>query len=515
MALHPFDARFASRRPPRHLEVLHAPAVVDRERARIESTVRTPAVRLHGPPSERAVHVLDTALFVIEGGGAIHAVLTDPDSDDVGIGWLPDDAVSLDPCPFGWIWLSHLEKRFARRLSARLGHPDHEAHPLAVEYARWAYMGLRRHVAAHFDMREVRERVRSAIAPDPAVVRVARRVRRRPLTTGQRMLRLGDYNHVLADWTSYRVLAAEASHLLPLYSALHARQAREAGTQPVQRLKAAVRAAGLSEATWRLVANGGPRLLDPVSRFYNSSIEDAVINYLHALQALKLRTEPPRWLIEQTLSLFGNPERRSSHYAMHFEKCSPFIEPDKRIFARVLARVLRMGDAARERRGEIQRVLDWAADADVQLDAARQRAGWAWMSRSAERWDAQRRLRAHGGAAWTVPFERMEVDGVVVEALSSALALWKEGHEMRHCAGRLAGAASLGDLVLALQAGSRRSRRATALLRKDRGRWRVHQVVGFANREGPAWAKAATARVAVWLNANARPGSPLSAGTPR
>ena len=509
-------------RVPRAHESVHLPQLAHAAWLDACDALREP-VRASRTRDGRAVLLTQQALFTFGPDGALAVTVIAPREDGVfHVAPLPPDEVSVAPLLPRWYWLGMRRRRLVARAMQALrerpreacaddGPPADEAalRRLVDAWSRWVFARIRRDLAARFDLSAIRARIAAALALDPEVLALARRLRRRHRSIDTRSLvTVGDYEAARRHLATLRRLHAQTPALLAPWSTVFADDPADAlpPTDAARALRDWVAALGCSPRTWRLVATHGTRALDAVEDHYrcpqpSRDRQGTFADWLILLDALELRRMPPGWLMRALYGLYGNPNapRRDYGRALSRDAQLPLLR-------HALAQLQRLPDWGASRRDAVQRVLEWAADERPipVLDAPRRRAGWAWIEARARHWHAQRRAQAAAdGARWPVPPIPTPVGSVDVRPIDDALALWREGAEMRHCADALRGQlAGSGDRVmLSLRKGPSRRDRATALIVRDaHGRWSVREVGGFANARAPAWAVRAARQVCARLD---------------
>jgi hypothetical protein len=393
--------------------------------------------------------------------------------------------------PFrGWAWLTEFFVRPAVREvygpeaaeAQAFGRGGHGLRP----YTRKLIPELR----GWFNREALRRQIAQAMHLDPAVVEIARRIRPR-----HRDGYLAQEDYGLA-WRHFDTLARvrrEAPNLLrPVALALAAHEVEE-GRDVVAHLKLRLRRYGLTEVGWRLLAAASPRLFDAALAAADDPPLRTIVAVATVLADLRLPFVPSARLVACMVEVFT---RVAGRRRLRF---GPEWQAQPRWFLRAAAVELerRRGDAPATAafRADFLRAEHWARSANAEPDANQRRAGWAWVTRAREAWEARRRVAAASGQPlWAGPFPEgdIEVEGCRVRALTTPLDLWDESVALRHClfgyrtemhGGRFA--------AFSVAEGAGRQRRATVGLQFKDGpaRWVVHQVRGFANApmQGVFW----------------------------
>jgi len=478
-----------------------------------------PAVAMRMADASRCVLVAQQAVFAFDAIGRISISFANAMPDgSVNFQALDPDRVSIDPLLHRWLWLDNRRANFAKSLQLLIGESDESPTDESkakqeylrretVAYSTWLFIRIRRAIATRFNLRDVREHVRAALALDPEVMQLARQLRRRFVQTPALRFQLtaGDYNAAITHRASLRVLKAEAPGAIALWSALMSDERPLNEPQEVMKvLKTRVRDNSISERTWRLAITAGPRLMNPLADFYclgAGKLRRVVRDWLAIMDALELQTIPPDWLIRDLLAIYANPFDRKETVLMGYAK-----RGQQRRFAHAMRLILRMPDHGLSRRIQINRVLAWISDTeDVTLDAPRRHGGWKWLVQQALEFDrAQQAACEDANDEWEVPIGPLAIGRVSITPIASAAALRRESTEMSHCAFVLLNElrASPTQLLCAMSVSDRsRIDRVTVMMQQDKAGWYVGPIAGFANREAPAWAKNAAHELARIMSA--------------
>jgi hypothetical protein len=390
---------------------------------------------------------------------------------------IPDRETVLAAMPAGHSWLRLLRNAALVELRRHLRQVDVEfTETDLAAYGDALFNHFTRKLHRKADLRAMRRMVADALALDVDVLRVARRLMEELPDLGG--VTVENYNQVMRHPMEFRLLERELPQAIPLYAALRGDHDFPDVEQPAQALKQHLHRLGFGASHWRRIARASTRLFLPVRDFYEGRGRDAMLDYLDILGTLKLQGEPPRWLVWEIFTQFANPDRR---FPEHVGEVIPHARP----WAHAL-RVLGLLDDPKSHREDLGRVLTWLRGEHAALDKLRRRAGWGWLVREAGR-SAERRHQAArcANTNWFVPFEEEVCGGYLMRAISTPLALWEEGHAMRHCAGDYPNRCADGVVLMVSvrRQGQPDRRVATVMLEPSGGSWRAAQVRGPANRD--------------------------------
>jgi hypothetical protein len=384
--------------------------------------------------------------------------------------------VVVQGMPWRRLWLRNLEPLAG--LQVQRWHEYHGGAPfleMCDQYAAWAFGIFSKRLSSHCDLRLMRRRVADALGLDAWTLKMAARIPRPH--TRENITSISDYNLIVRHRADFKLLDAEAPSLIPLFAACCEVNGFPSGRQPVARLKAHLRANGVSERGWRLVAQSNGRLLLPLRRFYRGPVPHTAVEHLRLLDALELRRQPPCWFVNQLLATWGDPGNRSESYVNDIERA-------KSLWCHV-ARVLPTDATAQHQtRDEFDLIRRWIdrSGHGRQLEKGQRRMGWVWLLRSARAW-GEARLRTADLArdTWPVPLATAAVGQWRFVALGNALALWHEARAMHHCADTFGSSCRTGtSVIVSVQRNGRRV--ATAQISPVDGAWQLQQVKGPANR---------------------------------
>jgi hypothetical protein len=484
--------------PPAELRHLHVPVLVASLWRRLIDAVRDPAIRL----DDGGVVVLGIAIFERDPAGALHARLWREKEGCLQWDPCPDDEIVLQALPAGWIWLDLIRRAAVVELAHHL--KASAVAPMEGDlerYGRALFEHFRRRLARHADLRVIRQRVARALDLDPAVLRIARRLMN--LLPDRGLPRLSYYNTVVRHREAFLSLERELPQAIPLYGALVDRGDFPRRGWPAQALHRYLVEHDLSPAIWRLIVAAGPRLFLPVRHFYRGDAGTAMLDYLRILSDLRLQVEPHPHLIWCLLSRVANPGFR-------FERHRENLVRHRHRFGHAARHFMRDPEVAR---ADLPDVLEWLAAECPQLDKLQRRAGWPWLVRQTRQWLELRQREIDAEAvAWDVPFDELIVEDFVFRSLKSVRDLWDEARAMHHCADDYASRCAGGEVLIVSirHRDAPQRRRATAMLERVGGAWRVAQVRARANRNPPARVAEAAARLVAQLNVRSPAGTPAA-----
>ena len=482
-------------RPPRHLARLHLPGFAEGLWLRLLAAVRDPVQVFEPvqPGCPRRVAILGSAVLRIRECGRVEPLLLGRDSEGV-VRFLRthERLVGLHPMPYGWGWLDLMRDAAAVELAFIVEQTNLQAQAHEVQqYAKALFAWFRRRLARHADLRWMRRRVAAALALDADAMRLACRLLDAPVCGS--IPRLSHYNSALRHKPALLRLEREMPQALPLYTALHDDADFPRSPSPVRALRTVLRRKGIRPATWRLLVSASPRLLLPVRHFYQGDGGDALVDYLHILQDMGLKREPPAWLMWAVLSQAANPGSR-------LEMLHHSLADSLPAFGHVVRSLEALPEGSVPR-ADVLRVLDWVGRERPVLDKPRLRAGWPWLRKAGQAWALEQAM-ALDDTPWPTPVDSLAGFDHWGTPLTSRLALWHEATAMHHCVDNYADACAAGDaMVLSVTHLKRPGERvATALLKRNGRAWALVQLRGFANRDPEPEVERAVQRMVHHLN---------------
>nr|MCU0769723.1 PcfJ domain-containing protein [Burkholderiaceae bacterium] len=478
--------------PPARLAHLHVPELVASLWHRLIAAVREPA-QVFDLNGQRVVMVAGIAAVRRQPDGALRVDVWR--ECDGRLQWVTSapQTVVLQAMPAGWVWLDLIRDAAECELRRHLCQwgVAFEDTDLRI-YARELFAHMRRRLVSHADLRQMRRRVAAALALDADAVRIARRVI--DVAPGSGPGRVSAYNLVVRHLEAFRLLEREMPQAIPLYAAFVERPDFPSRGQPAQALREFLRSHEVGRCTWRLVVTAGPRLALPLRDFYAGDTAAAMLDYLRILQALRLRREPPPWLIWSILSRVAHPASRFQDHLRSLQRVAPLFGHAARACVAVRPEPV----------DDLPQVLEWLGTERPQLDKLQRRAGWPWLVARAREWMALRRREIEAQAqSWSTPFARMPIGAYDMVALQSVRDLWDEARAMHHCVDGFVDRCAAGDtLVVSVRSADEGGRRvATALYERQGQRWKLAQVRGVANRCPPREVETAAMFLAGMLNA--------------
>ena len=470
----PWQSSLAAK-PPKGLKHLHNPRQFARTWDRLLALVRDPV---------QEVMVGSTRQFSIGGNSVVEI-----EHDRTMTSWLWHGEELHQPCPnnrnqwtvvlqgmpYHRLWLKNLTRMVAREVHMHARATGVESTGLqACHYAEWAFGVFDRQLRRHADMRQMRQRVASALRIDPALLSIAARTPR--TTMPANIVVLGAYNRALRHRALLESLQREAPNLVPLYAALCDQPNFPKIGEPIARLRSYLLGwLLLSQRSWRMVANSNGRLLQPLAEFYKGDIASATEQHLRFLDLLTQSRQIPAWVIRAMLNKWGNSDHRWESY------CSD-VNAHIEVWRHVVSRLLKIQRPSPALLEEFDLVQRWITrpGAPKALEKNERHAGWSWMVRRATEWAQRQQQELQAQEGWPVPFDFANVADWSIVPLRNPFALWEEARVMRHCADQFTDVCLQGKaLLLSVRLGQKRV--ATVSLQSEGGVWQLAQVKGFAN----------------------------------
>lgn len=464
--------------PPDDLKAVHTPALVNAWEAKLRRCFSQP-VEVEQGDDYRRVQVLGSAILDFEQDGTVSAyVWAFEDGELPTPVRVVDVSVVARDVPYRTYWMNGIRAGAVQWLKRR--HP--EQHDLCVAYAAWVHDGLVRRCWDASDQARVRQRIATALALDPFSLQIASQVQLGPHP--MEPVRLNAYNHVVTYRADYQDLWKEAPNLIPLYALL----AEDIQTQPGNRAEVTERMrcylmhrCGLRPSFWRLLCREGTAWIQPFLAFYDfdqAPSAQVVADLLSVAQAFGTDSLVPPWLLHGLMSVGGNPNRPDIDYRHRLH--------DLFVLCRRLGLLAERADESELAllKANAHEIFDWALDHLTSMsDSSVRRLSVAGVIRRVRLQQETDRLQASQEKPWNVPFKlEPPCAGIQAVILDSALAVWQEGQNMRHCAATYIDACGRVEMVMVsfrLDSGGRGL--ATATFSMTTPEVTLNRISGYAN----------------------------------
>ncbi|HID29073.1 MAG TPA: hypothetical protein EYP19_03615, partial [Desulfobacterales bacterium] len=240
-------------------------------------------------------------------------------------------------------------------------------------------------------------------------------------------------------------------------------------------LKKAMKARGVNQRGWRLYANYGDRLFMPVLKRATRNFAAQAIAWIRVLQACEMDVPPPLHLCKAVTSWPLSGATTADIPPLFLKAvwkaavCKEYLEDEVQIFLQE----------------EVAFVATWyfSQGGKELLSDAQLKAGWEAIWKIYE--EDLRKPQNSQRASWNSWVNRVEYDGYVFEALTSATALYLEGREMQHCIASYTHECRLGmHRVYAVTEKRTGARAATITVGLNTANvWEVDEVHGAKNDE--------------------------------
>lgn len=477
--------------PPDKLQPVHTPALINAWDAKLRRCLAQPTQVEQGEGFRR-VQVLGLAIFDFDADGTVSTYVW---AFEDGEGPVPvqvvDISVIAQDVPYQSYWMNGFKSGALRWLKQH--HPEQP--DLCEAYVDWAHDELVRQCWEASDQTRVRERVGMALAMDPLLLEIAGRIQLGPHQRAP--ARLNAYNHVVTYRADYLILWREAPNLITLYALLAEDIQPPLGShvEVTDRMRRYLtNGFGLSPAFWRLLCREGTAWMPPFLAYYDFDSAPparAVEDLLCLAQAFGTDTLVPPWWLHALMSVGGNPNRPGFDYRNRLGDLLELCHRLGLLTARADASVL---GVLEENATEI---LQWASDhLGSMSDSFIRRLSVAGLLKRVRLQLEQDRVRATQQMAWEVPYTlEPPCLGIQAVILDSALAVWQEAHDMRHCAARYIDECATGEvLMVSLRRCTGGKALATAAFDMRSPQVELKRISGFANTlvepEVRSWADA-------------------------
>jgi len=238
---------------------------------------------------------------------------------------------------------------------------------------------------------------------------------------------------------------------------------------------------GIKPATWRLLCHDGTQWMKEFLAYYfldGQSLAEAACDLLRIAQAFGTSKLVAPWLLQAFIQLGGNPNAPQARIACRLDDLFGLC-------ARLGHLVEQADDAnvalLQER---AHHIFDWAAKYLEKMPAGfASRMTIRSIIRKVDEQQSLDVIRLQSESAWQTPYhlalKNTDCQAVI---LDSGLAIWTEGHTMRHCATNYIRACAKGDWVMVSLRGSEGSRPlATVAFDVRASRVVMKKIAGFAN----------------------------------
>jgi len=464
--------------PPARFETVHSQSLLNAWYNKVQSCLAEP-VQVEQRPGHRRVQVLGTTIFDFAVDGTLQVFAWDFDENDrVMLKELPAGTVVVQEVPPGRQWMDGFKLGALRALCQR--HPGQAA--LCRAYVQWALNEIAKSVWDAKTQDMVRYQIAVAIDLDVWAVGVADQIQ---LSAQPKLpMRADVYNHAMTYRKDYETLQQEAPQLIPLYALLALKLEtfrQDESLELTARMQRLLVANGIKPATWRLLCHDGTQWMKEFLAYYfldGQSLAEAACDLLRIAQAFGTSKLVAPWLLQAFIQLGGNPNAPQARIACRLDDLFGLC-------ARLGHLVEQADDAnvalLQER---AHHIFDWAAKYLEKMPAGfASRMTIRSIIRKVDEQQSLDVIRLQSEGAWQAPYSlaltNTECQAVI---LDSGLAIWTEGHTMRHCATNYIGACAKGDWVMVSLRSAKRGRPlATIAFDVRASRVVMKKIAGFAN----------------------------------
>ena len=428
---------------------VHRPALVNELDRRLAHLVQHPVQTRILTPQCRLVSVMGSKVYAIG-----------PDTRVVANAWSTDPALqggdlwrALHPChdrytpvvdlPAQNDWLHPFQNGLIRTLQAEAQLRVESVYECGSRnrYALWVAARMEKRHWKPATWRAVRAAVAAALALDPAVVRIARRIHLNTYWASR--VSVETYNHVLEHRQDYVKLQRENPQLVALFALLH--RDLDGQGEPAERIRARVITHGISPAMWRWVHRYGTPWLPDLCRRQKALPVLQTLDLLHAMQRFGWKGRAPRDIVEGVIGRVGDAGiEADSEY-----RRTGRVEPAMRAMVRWWE-----NGSPKDRatlKTELLSLMMWLARGARKTVTPRE---WTQMTlKGAMRriflWHERDLLEDFGTTSWEPRFSLPpEVAGWSPVQLTSTLQVWEEGQAMHHCVFQHAGQCLTGEIEI-------------------------------------------------------------------
>jgi hypothetical protein len=230
-----------------------------------------------------------------------------------------------------------------------------------------------------------------------------------------------------------------------------------------------------------LLCREGTAWIQPFLAFYDfdqAPSAQVVADLLSVAQAFGTDSLVPPWLLHGLMSVGGNPNRPDIDYRHRLH--------DLFVLCRRLGLLAERADESELAllKANAHEIFDWALDHLTSMsDSSVRRLSVAGVLRRVRLQQETDRLQASQEKPWNVPFKlEPPCAGIQAVILDSALEVWQEGQNMRHCAATYIDACGRVEMVMVsfrLDSGGRGL--ATATFSMTTPEVTLNRISGYAN----------------------------------
>ncbi|MBU1665044.1 MAG: PcfJ domain-containing protein, partial [Gammaproteobacteria bacterium] len=316
------------------------------------------------------------------------------------------------------------------------------------------------------------------LALDTGVLSLALRCRLDP----KESVATKSFTSVWQQKESLETVARENSGLLPLIQHGLERQVFDPNFDLVQALRTNLLNRGVTPAAWRYLTRHGARLFRPFwERKPDADLFHLAAEYLCRLDEMGLPPPPSlamarTWLDIETGYCNGELHWNRGWWNLPAPILSAAFHNPRRTDPTFLR--------------EFAAAAHWAIFEQPTLDSNQRKAGWDWIKRQWQAWQAEQNTRAAAGdAAWTSLLGEIRADDLAAVPLTTEIQLVEEGLTMRNCLATYAEWCLNGEVrvfsIRRIDSGKRLA--DLSIVPEENGAWVVSDIKGYANTASPTY----------------------------
>ena len=393
-----------------------------------------------------------------------------------------DNATVIDlPVRIDGFWLDAFLVPWMGRIADCL--IDHRRPGPGPDWFAAIKLELQRAAGRSTHWQQVRWQLRDALQLDPQILLWCRKGR----PTYRNYVTQRFYNSVLSDRANYQRIQDDNPNLVWLYNFLCAEEIQPKGDQPVANMKAWLLSEGVSEAGWRLVANGKEQDFRHIIDFIDA---DGGIEGRHSFLA--------KWVRMLCKMRRGRPVPRpltgmfehDTYDGGRTELGDRVRFRDVAIQPGVLRSVLEEGERRLARgshqsfiQDEVVEVMTWLQREMPVLDKNQLRRGWKYLAEQAVSWKVEcEAMDTLKDLTWVSLLPETQIGAWTIVPLTDAWQLRHEAMTRRHCADQYLEQCVNGQARLFSVRNALGKSVATIGIELKGLRWSIFGFRGFANQ---------------------------------
>ena len=442
----------------------------------------TGPVQVKEGPRGRTVTFMGAARFIVDKSSGRVTVSQFERQDDKVVFVHDDKATVIDlPVRIDGFWLDAFLVPWRDRIADCL--IDHRRPGPGPDWFAAIKLELQRAVRRSFHWYQVRCELRDALKLDPQILLWCRKGR----PTYRNYVTHRFYNNTLSARTTFQKIQNDNPNLIWLFNFLRGEDLHPKGDQPIADMKAWLLRQGVSEAGWRLVANGKEQDFRHIIDFFDAAggirgRHAYLAKWVRMLGKLRRSRAVPRPLSGMFEHDTYDGARTEDGDRVRFRDV--VLQPGVlRAILEEGERRLRNGSHRSFIQEDLVEVMTWLQSKEPFLDKNQLRQGWKYLATQTATWRVGREdhhiLVNH---TWESLLPETQIGQWKIVPLTDAWLLRREALSQRHCADQLINDCHLGNSLLFSVRNSVGKTVATIGIELKGMHWQVFGFRGFANK---------------------------------